>query len=101
MVRSSTPRTDSEQNNGYRPLQAAGAIEKFTSGRGVGGAIDFGCGRTRGREGAADMVSVLQPARVILDPLDGLSAAVEARRWVWPLLFLAGAVSFSGAAFAL
>ena len=47
------------------------------------------------------MVSVLQPARVILDPLDGLSAAVEARRWVWPLLFLAAAVSFSGAAFAL
>jgi len=47
------------------------------------------------------MVSVLQPARVIFDPLDGLSAAVEARRWVWPLLFLAAAVSFSGAAFAL
>ncbi len=47
------------------------------------------------------MVSVLQPARVILDPLGGLSAAVDARRWVWPVLLLAVAVSFSGAAFAL
>jgi hypothetical protein len=47
------------------------------------------------------MVSVLQPARAILDPVDGLSAAIEARRWFWPLAFLAIAVSFSGAAFAL
>ncbi len=47
------------------------------------------------------MVSVLQPARAIFDPFDGPSTAVEARRWVWPLLFLVTAVSLSGAAFAL
>ena len=47
------------------------------------------------------MVSVLQPARAILDPVDGLSSAIEARRWFWPLLFLVVAVSCSGAAFAL
>src|SRR5215471_18619821 len=47
MVRSSTPRTSTGQNNGYRPLQAPVARQKFTSGRDVGGAIDFECGRTR------------------------------------------------------
>src|SRR5690348_5705185 len=47
------------------------------------------------------MLSVLQPARAIWDPVDGLSAAVEARRWFWPLVFSIVAVSFSGAAFAL
>ncbi len=47
------------------------------------------------------MVSVLQPARAIFDPLDGLSAAVEARRWFWPVFLLVAAVSFSSAAFAL
>jgi hypothetical protein len=47
------------------------------------------------------MVSVLQPARAIFDPLDGLSAAVEARRWFWPLLILVVGVSFSSSAFAL
>ncbi len=47
------------------------------------------------------MASVLQPARVMIDPLDSFSAAVDARHWVWPALALAACVAFSGAAFAL
>src|SRR4030088_3281725 len=47
------------------------------------------------------MVSVFQPVRAIVDPVDGLSAAVDSGSWVWPLMFLVIAVSFSGAAFAL
>lgn len=47
------------------------------------------------------MVSVVQPARAIIDPLEGLGAAVESRHWVWPLIALSLCVSFSQAAFAL
>jgi hypothetical protein len=47
------------------------------------------------------MVSVFQPVRAIVDPVDGLSAAVDSGSWFWPLMFLVIAVSFSGAAFAL
>jgi hypothetical protein len=47
------------------------------------------------------MTSLVQPARVLVDPLDGMGAAIEARRWVWPLLFLCLSVSLSGTAFAL
>jgi len=47
------------------------------------------------------MVSVLQPARAMIDPLDGLGVAVESRRWAWPLIALSLCVSFSAAAFAL
>jgi hypothetical protein len=47
------------------------------------------------------MTSLAQPARVLFDPLDGMGAAIEARRWVWPLLFLCFSVSLAGTAFAL
>src|SRR4051794_8194194 len=47
------------------------------------------------------MTSLVQPARVFLDPLDATGAAVEARRWVWPLLILMVCVSASGTAFSL
>lgn len=47
------------------------------------------------------MTSLAQPARVFIDPLDGTRAAVEARRWVWPLLILALCVSASGTLFSL
>ncbi len=47
------------------------------------------------------MTSLVQPARVFIDPLDGTRAAVEARRWVWPLLILALCVSASGTLFSL
>jgi hypothetical protein len=47
------------------------------------------------------MVSVQQPARALLDPIDGLSAAIDARRWFWPILFLVAGASFAGAAAAL
>jgi hypothetical protein len=47
------------------------------------------------------MSSLVQPARVLLDPLDATGAAVEARRWVWPLLILVLCVSASGTAFSL
>jgi hypothetical protein len=47
------------------------------------------------------MHSLLQPARALVDPLDGVGAAVQARRWVWPLLGLCAAMIFSGVAFAL
>ncbi|HYH98235.1 YIP1 family protein [Hyalangium sp.] len=47
------------------------------------------------------MTSLAQPALVLVDPLDGMGAAIEARRWVWPLLFLCLSVSLSGTAFAL
>src|SRR5438132_1398594 len=39
--------------------------------------------------------------RVLLDPVDGAPAAVESRRWFWPLFALAVAVSLSGAATAV
>ncbi|QRN93411.1 YIP1 family protein [Archangium violaceum] len=47
------------------------------------------------------MSSIAQPARVLLDPLDATGAAVEARRWLWPLLLLVVCVSASGTAFSL
>lgn len=47
------------------------------------------------------MTALVQPARVLVDPIDGMGAAIEARRWVWPLLFLCLSVSLSGTAFAL
>jgi hypothetical protein len=47
------------------------------------------------------MSSIVQPTRVLLDPLDATGAAVEARRWFWPLLLLALCVSASGTAFSL
>lgn len=36
-----------------------------------------------------------------MDPLDGMGAAIEARRWGWPLLWLCLSVALSGTAFAL
>lgn len=47
------------------------------------------------------MTSLVQPARVLVDPIDGMGAAIEARRWVWPLVLLAACVALSGAAYAL
>lgn len=47
------------------------------------------------------MTSLVQPARVLVDPIDGMGTAIEARRWVWPLVLLAACVALSGAAFAL
>jgi hypothetical protein len=47
------------------------------------------------------MTSLAQPARVLIDPVDGMGAAIEARRWVWPLVMLCLCVSLSGSAFAL
>jgi hypothetical protein len=47
------------------------------------------------------MSSLVQPARALLDPFDALGAAVEARRWVVPLLLLVLSVCASGTAFAL
>src|SRR5512140_975740 len=38
------------------------------------------------------MVSALQPARALWDPVDGVSPAVEARRWALPLAALMLAV---------
>jgi Yip1-like protein len=47
------------------------------------------------------MSSIVQPTRVLLDPLDATSPAIEARRWFWPLLILVVCVSASGTAFSL
>ncbi len=47
------------------------------------------------------MTSLVQPVRVFVDPFEGTRAAVEARRWVWPLLILALCVSASGTLFSL
>lgn len=47
------------------------------------------------------MTSLAQPARVLVDPVDGMGAAIEARRWGWPLVLLCLCVSLSGTAFAL
>ncbi|ADO72410.1 conserved uncharacterized protein [Stigmatella aurantiaca DW4/3-1] len=47
------------------------------------------------------MTSLAQPARVLVDPLDGMGAAIEARRWGWPLVLLCLCVSLSGTAFSL
>lgn len=47
------------------------------------------------------MLSLSQPARVFLDPLDATRAAVEAHRWVWPTLFLVLCVCASTTTYAL
>jgi hypothetical protein len=47
------------------------------------------------------MTSLVQPARVLIDPLDGTQVAVEAHRWVWPVLILALCVSASGTLYSL
>jgi hypothetical protein len=47
------------------------------------------------------MSSLVQPARVLVDPLDATGAAVEARRWFWPLVLLIVSVSASGTAFSV
>mgnify|MGYP002648312532 CR=1 FL=1 len=47
------------------------------------------------------MNALVQPTRVLLDPLEATRPAVEARRWLWPLLLLVVCVSASGAAFAV
>lgn len=46
------------------------------------------------------MAAVVQSAKPLIDPFDGIGPAVEARRWVLPALALAFSVSFSGASFA-
>lgn len=47
------------------------------------------------------MTSLAQPARVFVDPLGATRSAVEARRWLWPLLILAFCVAASGTVYAL
>ena len=47
------------------------------------------------------MHALTQPVRALVDPVDAVPEAVGAGRWLWPLLLVALAVSFSGAAFAL
>jgi len=47
------------------------------------------------------MSSLVQPTRVLLDPLEATGTAIEARRWFWPLLILVVCVSASGTAFSL
>lgn len=46
------------------------------------------------------MVSVVEPARALIDPLDGLRAAVARRRWALPLVALMASSALSGALFA-
>lgn len=47
------------------------------------------------------MVSVIQPARVLVDPVDGVPSSVEARRWGTPLAILMVAVSLAAVAWFL
>ncbi|WP_205525616.1 YIP1 family protein [Pyxidicoccus trucidator] len=47
------------------------------------------------------MTSLVQPVRIFVDPFEGTRTAVEARRWVWPLLILALCVSASGTLYSL
>lgn len=47
------------------------------------------------------MSSIAEPTRVLLDPLDATGVAVEARRWLWPMLLLVLCVSASGTALSL
>jgi hypothetical protein len=47
------------------------------------------------------MEAVLWPGRVLADPVDAVPAAVEARRWFWPLALVVLAASLSAAAFAV
>jgi hypothetical protein len=44
------------------------------------------------------MTTLSIPARPLLDPVDGVSAAVESRRWLWPLLLVMACVSLSAIA---
>jgi len=44
------------------------------------------------------MVSVTQPARVLMDPVDGVPSSVEARHWGTPLVILMAAVSVAAVA---
>jgi hypothetical protein len=46
------------------------------------------------------IAAVVQSTRPLIDPIDGIGPAVEARRWVLPLILLSIGVSFSGASFA-
>src|SRR6266849_6666396 len=46
------------------------------------------------------MAGVVESAKPLIDPIGGIGPAVEARRWVLPLLVLSIGVSFSGASFA-
>lgn len=46
------------------------------------------------------MISLTQPARVVIDPT-AVPQTVAARRWVWPLLIVMASVAFSGIAFAV
>lgn len=47
------------------------------------------------------MVSVMQPARVLLDPVDGVPGAVEAKRWGLPLVLLMASVAAAAVAWFL
>lgn len=47
------------------------------------------------------MVSVMQPARVLVDPVDGVPDAVEARRWGLPLVVLMASVALAAVAWFL
>jgi hypothetical protein len=47
------------------------------------------------------MASATEPLRALIDPIDGTRAAVEARRWVWPMVALALCASAAGVNFAL
>ena len=47
------------------------------------------------------MTSLALPARAVIDPVDGVRASVESRRWVWPLLLLCLSVSVHGTAYSL
>jgi hypothetical protein len=46
-------------------------------------------------------MTALTLPRTLTDPGDGVAAAVQGRRFVWPLLALMAATAFAGAAFAL
>jgi len=47
------------------------------------------------------MASLAEPLVALIDPVDGVGRAVQARRWVLPLLALAACVCASGVAFSL
>ena len=47
------------------------------------------------------MHALRQSFRVLVDPVDALPVALEARRWLWPMLFLVATVAFASAGFAL
>jgi hypothetical protein len=47
------------------------------------------------------MASATEPLRALIDPIDGTRAAVEARRWVWPMVALALCASAAGINFAV